>query len=494
MGLMLCFSCCRAKEQSFPISYTTGRLSDLLLLKVSISRNISKIMADPAALDDSSVIPLPRAHQPLRGSFAPSHTDLQRRDSTETYNSIKNLGITNKVVNNGPKHDSPGLNRRVLAINTASSSTEMAPKLLPTPSSTRGAAAGRRIRESRIDRWNSNLSQLPLLSTLENLTGVRKIYIAALFLGLIFLFFTRGIGLNLLSAIIGFAYPLHMTLKTIKQTATRGITAEQRSKERMVQEQRELDENCLDEMQIELIHRARLSGGVNQKLLTSEDRILALRQWIVYWIIYGLFSFWESLSDNLLNWLPLYYPLKLFFLLWCFLPQYQGSNTLYYYLLRPLIHRHSETIENSAEIINLAAQEKLAQAFRQIRAQSVDMGSLAGNFSSIFPFNLASLSRNNTPSHKNEKKEAPIGGLTENSAATVVVKRRDESVVANATSSPSQQTGANQAKQHSGENDENQQNTGILNEESEMQWSNNPIVDLSSEEKENSAPDPPNFI
>ena len=39
-------------------------------------------------------------------------------------------------------------------------------------------------------------------------------------------------------------------------------------------------------------------------------------QWLVYWVVYALFSVIEIFSDTLVYWIPLYYRLKLGFLVW----------------------------------------------------------------------------------------------------------------------------------------------------------------------------------
>ena len=40
------------------------------------------------------------------------------------------------------------------------------------------------------------------------------------------------------------------------------------------------------------------------------------RQWLSFWIIFLLFTVFESLSDVLLSWLPIYFELKFGFLCW----------------------------------------------------------------------------------------------------------------------------------------------------------------------------------
>lgn len=52
-------------------------------------------------------------------------------------------------------------------------------------------------------------------------------------------------------------------------------------------------------------------------------------QWLTYWICFGSLNLFESLFGFLLKWLPYYHPTKMFFLLWCFLPQTQVQKLQY---------------------------------------------------------------------------------------------------------------------------------------------------------------------
>ena len=57
------------------------------------------------------------------------------------------------------------------------------------------------------------------------------------------------------------------------------------------------------------------------KTETKEDDI----QWLVYWIIFSLFTFIEFFLDIILAWVPLYQELKLAFIIWLALPQTKGA-------------------------------------------------------------------------------------------------------------------------------------------------------------------------
>uniref|UniRef100_A0A7S0YTQ7 Receptor expression-enhancing protein n=1 Tax=Hemiselmis tepida TaxID=464990 RepID=A0A7S0YTQ7_9CRYP len=48
-------------------------------------------------------------------------------------------------------------------------------------------------------------------------------------------------------------------------------------------------------------------------------------QWLTYWVIFSLFSTVEFLLDVIIVWIPIYYELKLCFVLWMALPQTNGA-------------------------------------------------------------------------------------------------------------------------------------------------------------------------
>ncbi|XP_015919711.1 receptor expression-enhancing protein 5 [Parasteatoda tepidariorum] len=50
--------------------------------------------------------------------------------------------------------------------------------------------------------------------------------------------------------------------------------------------------------------------------------------WLIYWIVFAIYTLLEVGLDMILFWLPLYSYLKLFFLLWCAAPI--GKNGAYY--------------------------------------------------------------------------------------------------------------------------------------------------------------------
>ncbi|KAL8209609.1 hypothetical protein R6Q57_006341 [Mikania cordata] len=52
------------------------------------------------------------------------------------------------------------------------------------------------------------------------------------------------------------------------------------------------------------------------------------QKWLLYWAVYGSFSVGEIFADKFISWFPLYYHMKLAFLVWLQLPTTNVSNSL----------------------------------------------------------------------------------------------------------------------------------------------------------------------
>ncbi|KAG8810959.1 hypothetical protein FRC17_002691 [Serendipita sp. 399] len=65
--------------------------------------------------------------------------------------------------------------------------------------------------------------------------------------------------------------------------------------------------------------------------------------WLFYWVIIGLVAGAEQLIEWLFNWVPLYYELKFFFILWL------GSTYLYKAYLAPFFAQNKESIDKAIE-------------------------------------------------------------------------------------------------------------------------------------------------
>ncbi|KAK1358715.1 hypothetical protein POM88_043189 [Heracleum sosnowskyi] len=69
------------------------------------------------------------------------------------------------------------------------------------------------------------------------------------------------------------------------------------------------------------------------------------QRWLVYWAAYGSFSVAETFADRLISWFPLYYHMKLAFLIWLQLPSVNGARQLYTGHIRPFLLRHQTRLD-----------------------------------------------------------------------------------------------------------------------------------------------------
>ena len=198
----------------------------------------------------------------------------------------------------------------------------------------------------------SALPRLSFLASVERATGVPRLYCAVALLVLVAGLVLQGWGMRLLTTVVAFLYPLYCSLRCL----------------------------CLPRSY-------------------AADPSRGPRLWLVYWLVFGLLSFSERLSDSLLSFLPLYQPLKLAFLLWCFLPQSEGCAVLYDCVLNPLLARHSPVIERSVEDVRDAVGAVSEHVVREGRKMSVSLAeSVRQRLNAASPSNamLQPLSENET--------------------------------------------------------------------------------------------------
>ncbi|PWA58388.1 HVA22-D-like protein [Artemisia annua] len=53
------------------------------------------------------------------------------------------------------------------------------------------------------------------------------------------------------------------------------------------------------------------------------------QQWLSYWILYSFLTLMEMLLQPLLEWIPIWYDIKLIAVLWLVLPQFRGAAFIY---------------------------------------------------------------------------------------------------------------------------------------------------------------------
>lgn len=68
---------------------------------------------------------------------------------------------------------------------------------------------------------------------------------------------------------------------------------------------------------------------VFRTIKSIEDKSNEEMHWLSYWIIFGVFSILDSFSFGILQLIPFYFVFKILFLLWCYMPNTQGSIIIY---------------------------------------------------------------------------------------------------------------------------------------------------------------------
>ena len=214
--------------------------------------------------------------------------------------------------------------RRRQAVAAAAPATSSSSSPRPASSSTAASSLGSLPAPSSALSSSSSDSALRWLS---EVSGVPAVWFALGLLALLLLLLLQGWGMRALTFFVGFLYPLHRSLRA---------------------------------------------------LASSPSACEEQRLWLMYWLVWGLFSFAERLSDSVLWWLPLYAPAKLTFLLWCFLPQWQGCCTLYDVFLQPLLARHRQSIDKGVEEVTEVIGVVGAHVIRQGRKASLLAASRGG--------------------------------------------------------------------------------------------------------------------
>ncbi|EFJ51912.1 hypothetical protein VOLCADRAFT_103098 [Volvox carteri f. nagariensis] len=68
-------------------------------------------------------------------------------------------------------------------------------------------------------------------------------------------------------------------------------------------------------------------------------------QWLTYWVVYAIFSTMEGVGKFFLGWIPLYYEIKLLFVIWMIAPQTQGARKIYEDHIVPMLKKYGHKID-----------------------------------------------------------------------------------------------------------------------------------------------------
>merc|ERR1712224_1046111 len=148
---------------------------------------------------------------------------------------------------------------------------------------------------SPVERIEAFLDKIEALQTLQDKTGIKKLYLAAGVALVVTIIIFFGFGAGLLCNFVGFVYPAYASFKSLE------------------------------------------ANDVN------EDRL-----WLTYWVVYSCFCLIEGFLEYVLFWVPFYYPIKLAFLFYLFLPQTKGAMMIYESFLSKALRPYVSMIDSAA--------------------------------------------------------------------------------------------------------------------------------------------------
>ncbi|KAJ8772494.1 hypothetical protein K2173_027671 [Erythroxylum novogranatense] len=65
------------------------------------------------------------------------------------------------------------------------------------------------------------------------------------------------------------------------------------------------------------------------------------QQWLAYWIIYSFLTLSEILIQSILEWIPIWYTVKLILAAWLVLPQFRGAAYIYEKFVREHVRKYT---------------------------------------------------------------------------------------------------------------------------------------------------------
>ena len=68
------------------------------------------------------------------------------------------------------------------------------------------------------------------------------------------------------------------------------------------------------------------------------------KQWLTYWVVFGLFNIVDQFAGFILTFIPFYFLLKLCFLIWLFHPITTGATTIYDAFILPNMKQYEKHI------------------------------------------------------------------------------------------------------------------------------------------------------
>ncbi len=96
------------------------------------------------------------------------------------------------------------------------------------------------------------------------------------------------------------------------------------------------------------------------------------KEWLTYWIIFGLFSLVDDCCGCILNFIPYFFWIKLAFFIYLLAPQTRGALSLYNSVVRDLLEKNRSKIEGLINDVKGSVKEVSSEAKKAAREQLSD--------------------------------------------------------------------------------------------------------------------------
>ena len=96
------------------------------------------------------------------------------------------------------------------------------------------------------------------------------------------------------------------------------------------------------------------------------------KEWLTYWIIFGIFTLLDDFAGFLLSMIPYYFWIKLAFFVYLFAPMTKGSQVIYDKVVKPLLDQYKDKIEGLISGIKGSAGDVVSEAKKQALRQAKD--------------------------------------------------------------------------------------------------------------------------
>ena len=90
------------------------------------------------------------------------------------------------------------------------------------------------------------------------------------------------------------------------------------------------------------------------------------KQWLTYWCVYAVFTFFDLFFHFILNIIPLYFFVKIIFLIWCFMPNTRGALIIYDKIIDPFFKKYEKIIDKNVKQVLKAGDKVMGKAKKTI--------------------------------------------------------------------------------------------------------------------------------